>query len=58
MKLVLLAVLGLLFAGCAGDSLVVAKCDKYENGICINAQTVKMHECVEPLNQDGKIYCK
>lgn len=57
-KLLLVFIVALGFAGCAGDSLTVAKCDKYENGVCINAQTVKMHECKEPLVQDGKTFCK
>jgi outer membrane lipoprotein SlyB len=48
----------LSLAGCAGNSLTVAKCGSYVNGECINAQPVQMYECKEPLNQDGKIYCK
>ena len=57
-KAILMALIASAFIGCSTGELTIAKCDKYENDVCVNAQTVKMHECKEPLNQDGKIYCK
>lgn len=47
----------LMFIGCSTGELTIAKCDKYENDMCINAHTEVVKECKEPLNQDGKIYC-
>jgi hypothetical protein len=57
MKLLMLMVIPLMFIGCSTGGLTIAKCDKYENGICINASTEKLKECKEPLIQDGVTYC-
>lgn len=58
MKKLVLIGLAILFSGCASTGLTIAKCDKYENGICVNAQSETLKECIEPLIQDGKTYCK
>ena len=56
MKLLFL-ISALLFAGCSTGELTIAKCDKYEDGICINASTETLKECKDPLIQGDKTYC-
>lgn len=47
-----------VIAGCAGkEDLLVATCDKYENGVCVNAKTEALHECKDPFVQGDKTYC-
>lgn len=56
-KVLLMALVASAFIGCSTGELTIAKCDKYENGICINATTEKLKECKDPFEQDGKVYC-
>jgi hypothetical protein len=56
-KVVITALVALVFIGCSTGELTIASCEKYENGVCINAKSEVLKECKEPLNQDGKVYC-
>lgn len=57
MKNLITVVMITAFTGCSVGELTIASCEKYENGICVNAKTEKLKECKEPFEQDGKVYC-
>lgn len=57
-NILMIAIVALGLGGCASNGLTIAKCDKYENGNCINAQTIQMVECKNPLIQDDKTFCE
>lgn len=51
-------VLSTLFAGCANNSLVVTKCDKKVDDLCIKSHMVKFTKCNEPTKISNATYCK
>lgn len=57
-KAILMALIASAFIGCSTGELTIAKCDKYENDVCVNAHMENLKECKEPFNNDGKVYCK
>lgn len=57
MKLALILAGALLLAGCSTGELKIAKCDKFENDICINSVQTSVTECKNPQVIEGKTYC-
>ncbi|MEO1927619.1 MAG: hypothetical protein ABGX26_02910 [Nautiliaceae bacterium] len=58
-KLLLLsAVLGVFFIGCAGDRLTITKCKTYKDGICVAKEVKEVKKCKNPVIIAGKTYCE
>jgi len=54
-----LSVLGLFaFTGCASNELTITKCKQYKDGICVVSKIEKVKQCKEPLDVNGKTYCR